>query len=203
MDDNGFNIETFKMELQTESPDYLVSKWILEKVPYIFHGDVETYIKVKLQLSELLNVDSCSIVFVGSSCTGFSLSPYKRFKTFDKKSDVDIAIVSHYFFDVAWHTLRQISPYGQPQEIQQSLKEHKERLVYWGTIATDKILGMMPFGDEWLRAISTINQNKIFENRDVKFRLYRDFESLRAYHINNFKNYVSSAFEVESKEIKL
>ena len=87
--------------------EYVVSKWITEKVPAIFNGNFEQFVKVKLSIAKQLGIDSCSVVFVGSSCTGFSMNPSKDFKEFDEKSDIDIAIVSYYYFNVAWRWLRQ------------------------------------------------------------------------------------------------
>lgn len=52
--------------------EYVVSKWIIEKVPAIFNGNFEQFVKVKLSIAKQLGIDSCSVVFVGSSCTGSS-----------------------------------------------------------------------------------------------------------------------------------
>ena len=77
-------------DLNKEPNEYVVSKWIVEKIPVIFNGDYETFIKTKLSIANKLGVDSCSIIFVGSSSTGFSLNPEKGFKVFDEESDIDI-----------------------------------------------------------------------------------------------------------------
>lgn len=197
------NVDEFKNDYGTYESTFLTSKWILEKVPYIFGGNVELYLNTKIKISKLLGVDSCAIIFVGSSCTGFSLSPYKVFQPFNENSDIDIAIISHYYFDVAWKQLRDINMSHQPIEVQNAITEHKERLIYWGTIATDKILGLMPFGRSWLTAIQKLQEIELFENRDIKFRLYRDHESLRAYHIHNFKTKIYEVVNAEAKSIEL
>ncbi len=197
------NIDLFKSDFERYSYEFLTSKWVLEKIPHIFNNDSETYISTKLKLASMINVDSCSIIFVGSASTGFSLSPNKNFRKFNDKSDIDIAIISHYYFDVAWHTLRNIDIYGLSPEAVLSIKAHREKYIYYGTIATDKILGLLPFGKEWMAAVEDLKKSPIFENRDVNFRLYRDHESLRAYHINNFKRNLSNSFGVKSEEILL
>lgn len=196
-------IEEFKRDYGVCDHAFLTSKWVLEKVPYIFGDNTEKYLQTKIEISKLLGVDSCSIIFVGSSCTGFSLSPRKIFHTFNENSDIDIAVISHYYFDVAWKTLRDIDMYKLPYDVQEAISEHKNRLIYWGTIATDKILGIMPFGRKWMDATQKIQEMEIFENREVNFRLYRDHESLRAYHIDNFKNKLPEIMNVEPKSIEL
>lgn len=197
------NIEQFAEDFDKYDYDFLISKWVVEKLPHIFNGDYEKFLKIKLKLSKMLNVDSCSIIFVGSSCTGFSLSPHKKFKEFNGNSDIDIAIISHYHFDVAWHTIRNIDLFKQSYEVQESIREHTARLIYWGTIATDKILGLMPFANEWLHAIEEIEKETMFENRKINFRLYQDHEALRAYHLNNFKTNLSAMVGVKSESIIL
>lgn len=196
-------VEQFKEDYRKYPPSFLTSKWILEKTPHIFNEDRELYLQAKLLLAEKIHVDSCSIVFVGSSCTGFSLAPHKNFKPFNEESDIDIAVISHYYFDVAWRELREINIIAQTPDVQSSIKDHRERLIYWGTIATDKILGLMPFGEQWLEAISELQKIDLFANREIKFRLYRDYESLRAYHIYNFKSKISEIVNVEAQSITL
>lgn len=196
-------VEQFKNDYKKYPPSFLTSKWILEKTPHIFKEDRELYLKTKLLLAEKLQIDSCSIIFVGSSCAGFSLAPHKNFKLFNEDSDVDIAVISHYHFDVAWRELRGIDIYAQPPDVQASIRDHRERLIYYGTIATDKILGLMPFGEQWLEAIGELQKNDLFADREIKFRLYRDHESLRAYHINNFESKISEIVNVKAESITL
>ena len=190
------NIEQFTKDFDRYEYDFLVSKWVVEKLPHIFNGNYETFLQTKLKLSKLLNVDSCS-------CTGFSLSPHKNFREFNEKSDIDIAIISHYYFDVAWHTIRNVNPFDYTYEVQESIKEHAAKFIYWGTIATDKILGIMPFAKEWIHAIEEIEKETVFENRKINFRLYQDHEALRAYHLRNFKTNLSTMIGVKSESITL
>lgn len=200
---NSKEIEQFTKDFATYEHDFLVSKWVVEKLPYVFKGDYEAFLQTKLKLSKLLGVDSCSIIFVGSSCTGFSLSPYKNLKVFNDKSDIDIAIISHYYFDVAWHAIRNINPFDYDEEVREAIQSHAKTLIYWGTIATDKILGIMPFAKEWLHAQDEISKEAVFENRKVNFRLYQDHEALRAYHLRNFRINLPSMLGVKSESIKL
>ena len=196
-------IEQFTKDFVTYEYDFLVSKWVVEKIPYIFKEDYETFLQTKLKLSKLLKVDSCSIIFVGSACTGFSLSPFKNLREFNEKSDIDIAIVSHYYFDVAWHAIRNTNPFDYNTEVQSAIKEHATKFIYWGTIATDKILGIMPFAKEWIHAQEVISKEPVFENRKVNFRLYQDHEALRAYHLRNFKINLPDMIVVKSESITL
>lgn len=185
--------EEFKNDLIGLPISFVTSKWVLDRVPYIFEENRELWIQWKEKLSEQLQIDGKAIVFTGSSCCGFSLNPSKNFKSFDETSDVDIAIISQHYFDVSWHFLRNLKSEMNSFSPRQrnSIKEHVNRLIYWGTIATDKILEILPFGREWSLALIKMGNEPPFENREVNIRIYKDLESLRFYQtqgLNKLKN---------------
>ena len=136
------------------------------------------------------------MAFTGSSSCGFSLNPNKKFKKFDDNSDIDIAIVSQYHFDVSWRTLRNLGTkkLDLNQFQRASLNDHVQRLIYWGTIATDKILEILPFGKEWLHFMLEMSEELPTQNRKINFRIYKDFESLRFYQTNNLEKIKTKQF---------
>ena len=178
----------FKKDLTLQPVSFLVSKWVLERVPHIFDGDILAYIRWKEGLAKGLAVDSRAIIITGSAGCGFSLNPNKNFRDFDEESDVDVALVSQYYFDISWRRLQTLGAtlYRLTQKQKASVKDHKERLVYWGTIATDRILPILPFAKQWVAATETFGHESPINSRDIKVRVYRDFESLRAYQTNGF-----------------
>ena len=196
-------IAEFKDDYKTCNSDFVISKWIMEKIPHIFASDYATFIETKISLGKKLGVDSCAIVFVGSSSTGFSLNPSKNFKKYDDKSDIDIAIISNYHFNIAWHCIRNIDKNSQMPIVKSAIDDHRQRLVFWGTIATDKLLGILPFGKSWAAAIDELKKNPIFEDRKINFRLYQDHDSLRAYHRYNLEHNIINILEVEPQSFTL
>ena len=93
-------------DITNSSTAYTVSKWVIERIPFIFNGDLKQYIEWKEKLSIAIGVDSKAIVFTGSSSVGYSLNPEKGLKAFDDTSDVDLAIISTHYFDISWFFLR-------------------------------------------------------------------------------------------------
>lgn len=175
--------------IKKQPPSDFISHYLYDRVPFIFNDDRALYIAWKHQLGKSLEVDPSSIMIVGSAATGVSLNPEKNFKVFDTESDVDVAIISNYHFTVSWRYLRnnghkRIS-LGQKSKI--AWDDHVSRLIYWGTIATDKLLGLFPFGKEWLSAASKISQVQPTYGRDINFRIYSDYESLRSYQIQSVR----------------
>lgn len=181
--------EEFLYDLIDLPISFLASKWILERTPFAFSEDSESYLKWKEILSNKIQVDSSAIVFTGSSGCGFSLNPYKGFKEFNDESDIDIALISDHHFDIAWHSLRNLGSkyYLLTPKQRTSVDDHVNRLIYYGTIATDKILPILPFGKEWTFALNQMSKEKPVDGRIINIRIYKDFKSLRDYQTNNLE----------------
>jgi hypothetical protein len=182
-------LSDFKEEITNTDISYMTSKWIVEKVPFIFSNSLESYIKWKEILAKKIGVDSKAIVLTGSSSVGFSLNPEKNLRPFTKESDIDIAIISQHYFDISWHFLRNIGTkrYNYNRKEIDAIDDHRLRLIYWGTIATDKIIQILPFGNTWMKALNEMALIEPTKDRVLNFRIYKDFEALRAYHLNNLK----------------
>ncbi len=180
--------ETLLDDILNEPVTYTTSKWVIERIPFIFNNDLDSYIDWKERLSTLIGVDSKAIVFTGSSSVGFSLNPENNFKSFDETSDVDVAIISAHYFDAAWHYLRNIGTqyYKLKYKERLAIDDHRQRLIYYGTIATDKIVHILPFGISWVNAMNEMIKIDPTKDREINFRIYKDFEALKSYQISGF-----------------
>ena len=175
-----------RVDLGALSTAIFVSRWILERVPHVFDGDAAAYIAWKHELGDRIGVDARAIVLVGSAATGFSLSPERPLKPFDAKSDVDVAVVSPHHFDIVWRWLRNLGSerYGFPGYVQAQIDDHRQRLVYWGAIATDRLLQHTPLGKTWVPALADVAKMLPGGTREVNIRLFREFDALRAYQVH-------------------
>ena len=173
----------------TLEPADFCSHQILDRVPWLF-DDRATYIGWKQSLAEALRVDPYAICVVGSAATGVSLSPTKDFALFHERSDIDVAVISHHHFDLAWRKIRDLSL--QPKLLSNTKREkierHRRGLLFDGCIATDKILSMLEYGPAWQDALLRAGKNPPVVGHTVKARLYRDFESLRAYQLRSARH---------------
>lgn len=166
-----------------KEPKSFVSHHIFEKVPFAFDGDRERWIEWKRTLADLIDVDPQAIVMTGSAAVGFSLNPHKGFKAFDTASDFDCGVISGHYFDVAWRYLRQlrVSWLTLPKKTQAAITNHRKNYVFSGTIAADSILALLPFGQGWQEALDKMAKIDPTKGREVKLRIYKDFDSLRYY----------------------
>jgi hypothetical protein len=172
------------------NPSVFVSKWILERIPHVFGDDQLRYNEWRRVLGDGIGVDPCAIALTGSSSVGISLNPGKDFKEFDGRSDIDVAVISSFHFEIAWRQLRNMGPayFRLGPETKRSVDEHRSKYIYFGTIAADQILGQLPFGRDWQTCLSRMATINPTEGRRITARLYRDFESLRGYQLSNVRN---------------
>lgn len=175
--------------LRTLDPAEFTSLHILDRVPALFESR-EQYAAWRFALGAHLDVDPLCLVVVGSTAVGVSLSPTKLFQAFHDGSDVDVAVISPRHFDAAWRYLRSLGPLNKLKNRPEAelLKWHRRSLVFDGTIHTDGLLPYLSFGAKWQTALGHAARRSPTEDRDVKARIYRDFESLREYHCRNVES---------------
>lgn len=180
----------FLSELVTKDPELIASVWIIDRIPMIFDQNLESYAAWRAGLAKGLCVDPSSLVITGSSAFGISLNPYKNYKYFDDQSDIDVAVVSEYHFVEAWRALRNLGSevHRLSPAMKESVREHVNKYIYWGTVATDRILPILPFGRVWREALDGAQKLSPTDGRSIKARIYKDFDSLRAYQVNNLKS---------------
>jgi hypothetical protein len=168
------------------TPEF-ISEYLFDRVPYLFSDDRKTFLSWKNALAKAIEVDAACVTFVGSAALGISLNPAQGFKLFDDSSDVDIAVISSYHFTVAWRHLRTQGHRRTHVDARTraAWDEHVRRYIYWGTIATDRLLGILPFGKQWLDALNKMAHIAPTIGRDINLRIYSDYESLRAYQLQS------------------
>lgn len=184
----GIAPEELLAELHRLPAPAFASRYVLDRVPWVFDDDRLAYISWKEELGSAIEVDPCGILIVGSAATCVSLSPKKDLARFHEKSDVDVAIISGWHFDVAWKWLRSVAA---DLDIEASAKKavdaHRRNLVFDGTIATDQFIAHLPFAQRWVVALAQAGAKDPLAGRVVNARLYRDFDSLREYQLRGIR----------------
>lgn len=183
------DINALHTALIQQEPKRFVSHHIFEPVPFAFAEDPPNWIEWKTHLAELLDVDPKDIVLTGSAAIGYSLNPHKNFREFGEKSDIDCGIISSHYFDISWRYLRQLrtSWLSLSSRTRHAISVHRRNYVFAGTIAADTILELLPFGQKWLQALDEMAQVAPTIGRQVKLRIYKDYDSLRYYQSANIE----------------
>jgi predicted nucleotidyltransferase len=182
--------EAFIAVLKETTPDIFLEQRMFDCVPELFTSDREQFVQWKRILAGKLDVDPACITIVGSAAFGRSLNPSKNLKAFDKDSDIDVAVISPHHFAVGWRYLRMNGKrrYEVPTKTKNAWDDHVKKYIYWGTIATDRLLGVLPFGLDWLAATRLMASHPATLNRTINLRIYNDYDALRAYQLQSVKS---------------
>lgn len=191
--------------LQSLPAAEFVSEYFFDRIPYLFANDRRAFINWKTALANSIEVDPACVSLVGSSAVGISLNPNKGFKQYDEKSDVDVAVISSFHFAVAWRFLRTQGHQRMhvDAKTRNAWNEHTRRFIYWGTIATDRLLGVLPFGSLWLPALSKMSLVSPTIGRDINLRIYADHESLRSYQIQSVQSAREDVLTIGTKNASI
>jgi hypothetical protein len=189
--------------LEKEPIDF-VSHHIFEPVPFAFNSDLSSWIRWKTSMARLLEVDPQDIVLIGTAALGYSLNPNKSYKVFDGASDIDCGVISQYHFEIAWRYLRQIRPswLSLPSSSKRAIEMHRKSYVFSGTIASDSILALLPFGSKWQSALDEMSKSPPTVGRVVKLRIYKDYDALRYYQtlgIEKLRNQLVETSSLDSE----
>ncbi|WLA79247.1 hypothetical protein [Bradyrhizobium elkanii] len=148
-------VAEFKAAILKNGIEAAASTYLMDRIPHVFGSDWELYRSWKRKLAKQIDVDPLNITIIGSAGIGFSLNPNKDFRDFSARSDIDVAVVSEHYFGIAWRALRTLKlPDVRSQRDRTAIKEHRTNYIYWGVIATDRVLHYLPFVRPWTEALS-------------------------------------------------
>ena len=92
-------INSYKLTVSELEHRLLLNHLIRFNVPFIFREKPLIFEHIRNYLSYLLDIEIGEILIIGSSKTGFSMSPTKYGKAFSEKSDVDFTFVNQKLFN--------------------------------------------------------------------------------------------------------
>jgi len=142
----------------------------------------------RLVVSEALGISFNSVLIVGSSKTGYSLSPSDKYlQPFSttgvdrKMSDIDVAIISEGLFHKFWKMFRDV----YSQEIS-GLYRGLYTEIYRGFINEKYLMDIDGCRREWLEISSDSKRklaDKFFMKHEVTYRIYRSWEDFEEYNL--------------------
>jgi hypothetical protein len=199
------NVAALHSAIMEKEPKDFVSHYIFEPVPFAFNSDLPAWIGWKTTLARLLEVDPQDIVLIGTAAIGYSLNPHKAYKAFDDTSDIDCSVISPYHFELAWRYLRQLRPswLSLPSSTRRAIEIHRKNYVFSGTIASDSILALLPFGSIWQSALDEMSKIPPTVGKSVKLRIYKDYDALRHYQASGIERLRSELGDTDSVEAEI
>jgi hypothetical protein len=191
-------LEDFKENCIKYKSDIIVQRFLIENATYFF-SEIETdkEYDFKKDIANILQVHIRDISIVGSGKLGFSIKPEEdtpglyQFKEFDynfknkpseKKSDLDIAIVSSYLFDKEIKNLYDYTGY------------HKNNWSDRSSFAKYSLKGklairFLPIDFPLTKEIQTVQEKYQMQfGREINIEIYKSWHFFETYHQENIKN---------------
>ena len=181
--------DDFKKHCLTSDSDIIVQKYLIDGPNYYFEkirpGDEFEF---KKEIAKILKVHIRDIVIVGSGKLGFSLKPTVLdaglflFKKFDqeKKSDLDIAIVSSKLFDHQMENLYSHTTWYE--NFKGSDRVDFAKYFLKGRF----VIRFLPKDFKLSKEIEIVqNKYKMEYGRDVNLEIYKSWYFFETYHNNN------------------
>jgi hypothetical protein len=194
-----YTLENIKSDLQNLDVRQFYMKYIVKSDNWYFRNilgisDVDIIYAVdefRDIVSSNIGVSFNSVMMVGSGKTGYSLSPRKDFKLFEKdtdsknKSDIDIAIISNNFYEMFWGLFRR--SYNVKYE---NIYTHVFREIYRGYINERNLVEIENCRKAWSEVSvksTKLLRSKLYLKHDITYRIYRSWEDFEEYNISSLK----------------
>ncbi len=189
---HGDAIDDFRKSCNNLEPYEIVDRYLIEKPSYFFEyirngGEYE----FKKEIAQLLEVHIRDIVIVGSGKLGFSLKPDKvdsrlyPFTIFDgrneKKSDLDIAIISSSLFDKEMQNLYDHT------SVERSKWKHYDRDNFSFFIMKGRLtIRNLPKEFQFTKDVRNVQKKYRMEyGRDINLEIYKSWHYFETYHQQN------------------
>jgi hypothetical protein len=174
----------FKNDLAILDSEVVVKKWITSGGCAMVSD--QEYEALKIDVSSHFKVPKNQVIVVGSAKLGFSLSPKKRYRRFNDSSDIDVVIVSSELFDSIWKSVYNLVQEKVYWETFESFKEY----LFIGWIRPDLLPPSNQFklANDWWEYFRQLTSSGLFGNYKINGALYKDWEFLEGYHLNNIEN---------------
>jgi hypothetical protein len=160
-----------------------VADTILCEQAFCFKGDQEKILDLKEAIAMYFKIHSKNIEIAGSAKLGISLSNARYGKPFDKKSDIDLIVVSSELFDKAWHDLLKLDwQYAVlPEKDREALKECYDS-IHKGFISPDRLPIKTEFCNYWWKIFSQLSNDEKYEKRKIRGRLFKSWFFVEKYY---------------------
>jgi len=180
--------------------DVIVQKFIIENETHFFSKiKVGEEFDFKKDLANILNVHIRDIVVVGSGKLGFSLKPDSTdaglylFKDFDsnidKKSDLDIGVISSDLFD------RQMRNLYDFMGFHKSIWDTKNSFAKY-TLKGRIAIRFLPQNFILINEINhVVEKYKMEYGREINIEIYKSWHYFETYHRENIKNIQVNLFK--------
>jgi hypothetical protein len=179
-DEHTARIEQFRSDLKVLQPSDVIRKHITTGTPVFLTA--ELYFTLRSLIANHFKLYPGEVVLVGSSRTGFSIVPTKRYREATPSADLDVALISAERFDEYWDG---VFAYSAIDRAWKRSTEYKRfvRMLFDGWIDPRGLPNVPRFepAAQWSDFFDGLIRSRRFGLRRISARLYRTWSRLEAY----------------------
>jgi hypothetical protein len=191
--------QEFAEVLRATRLEDVVDEYLFQGHPYVFRRSPRDFETLRQHLHDALGISAEAVLVVGSGKLGFSLRPDTFGRPFNRRSDVDVVVVSEDLFDRIWRTLLSWN-YPRRYKLGPDQKWANARMddLYWGwfrphrmrfggLLFPDALRPLRDISTAWFNAFRALSLYPEFTRWEIKGRLYRTWEHARLYHVDGLR----------------
>lgn len=180
IDNHQQRVNVFCDDLVNLKTTEFIRKYITTGTPVMI---AETdYFTLRNQIADEFSLHPSAVILVGSTRTGFSIKPKKRYLEARPNSDLDVAIVSPERFDDYWD---RVFEYAESDAAWRRSPQYYafRRSLFYGWIDPRDLPSVHTFekARHWVSVFDALMQSRRFGTRRISARLYRNWSRLEAY----------------------
>ena len=172
-------LEAFKRDLASQEPIDIVRKHIVFGECAVISP--EKYFFLRDTVAKKFSLHPNDVLVVGSAKLGFSIAPDKKYQLFGENSDIDVVIISSYFFEIIWKDVhRYISQLGYWEG-----QSNFNKFLFRGWIRPDKLPPdhNFKFAKEWWEFFNKLSASREFDVVRIRGAIYKDWHFLESYQM--------------------
>lgn len=175
--DVALELAEYRARLSTETPTDIVRRYVTGGRCFLLTDDL--YFELRREVAQAFGVHPDEVIVVGSAKLGFSIAPDQRYKPFDDRSDIDVALVSPELFDAIWLEALTYDRSGGDWPSRQTFR----RYLFRGWIRPDAFppSTLFPRAANWTSFFEGVTSSGRFGMYPIKGGLYRSREFLEMY----------------------
>ena len=178
--------------LRTNGAKHVYNSLLLDENVFLLKqlfpdNHTEKYHQLKVAASDALEVPTKNIAIVGSSKTGYSLTPDRNFASIRPNSDIDLVVVSKELFDSLW-----CSHLNYKNSIEQSRQYSystvaKNIFRHFVSVSENEMdSSMLFYFSDWINRVGKLK--RILEQQfkistSLEYRVYDSWNYVEQYHV--------------------
>ena len=184
-------LHELQRQIDRHSPQQLFDDLIVGDQAHYFEDEfaedhAAQYARFRQLVGARFEVGPTNVMLIGSAKVGYSLNPEKLFRPFNAtRSDFDIVIVAPDAFEDLWLCYLRSHYRREKRNFEGQFYGLFRRFL-----TTGDLLSSDPEYSQWEKRLGPLRrevETEFYFDSQVNFRVYKDIEAVRLYHIDSFR----------------